>query len=478
MIKHLTIFVLSGLLSASSLLAQTLSETRVCQEHSCHNNPTPVSVMTSHVHHKNEVMLSYRFMNMDMKGIYAGTQAVDKNEVFNNYLAAPDKMRMHMIMAMYGVTNRLTVMAMLNYNTNSMAMSLFTKSGHVHAGATGDTSGVHHMNTSGVSDIKLNVLYNVLNVSNQQLIVSVGMSLPIGNIKTKGAADDAMYPNRNYAYSMQLGSGTYDFLPCLSYWVQKNKATFSAQLSSVIRMNTNALGYKLGNEYGFVVPTGTFMFHLHTYISNSEVDLYGIDYKTLDGRTISLNMAQLYVSDVQLVKLDGSLVNISGKKILKVFEKETDIVGDAPVGNYKSIRFKIGIDATTNALAPTTPSDSAILNKPAMWFSNAAQPDGYVFMNVQEKVDTSAAKNKATVPFAYKIGTNANYKQVTMGDKNFSVEEGKAAFGHLIIDYSKLFDGIDLTKIGNLSVTTASANSTAIAAKIANNMPSMFIYEQ
>ena len=226
-----------------------------------------------------------------------------------------------------------------------------------------------------------------------------------------------------------------------------------------------------------VVPKGTFLFHLHTYIDNNEVDLYNITYSTLEGRKISLNMAQLYVSNIQLVKLDGTVVDVSGKKILKVFEADTDLVGDVPVGNYKSIRFKVGLDAATNTLSPTTPSDSAILNKPAMWFGSSAQPDGYVFMNLQGKIDTSATLDKTPVPFTYKIGTNANYKQVIMGEKNFTVEEGKAIYGHIIIDYSKLFNGIQLNQLSNLSVTTASANSSTIATKIANNIPSMFIYE-
>jgi hypothetical protein len=225
------------------------------------------------------------------------------------------------------------------------------------------------------------------------------------------------------------------------------------------------------------VPKGTFTFHLHTYLDNNEVDAYNIDYPTLDGRKIALNIAQLYLSDIQLVKLDGSTVNLTGKKVFKVLDVETYMVGDAPIGNYKSIRFKVGLDPTTNLLSPTNPSDSAILNKPEMWFGNTAQPDGYVFMNVQGRIDTSANKNKPLVPFAYKIGTNAHYTQVNMGDNPFTVEEGKTAYGHLAIDCNKLFNGISLNQLSNLSVKTASDNNSALATKIANNIPAMFIYE-
>lgn len=224
-------------------------------------------------------------------------------------------------------------------------------------------------------------------------------------------------------------------------------------------------------------PKGTFLLHLHIYIDNNEVDLYNITYTTLDGRNILLSMGQLYISTIQLVKLDGSAVDVPGKKILKVLETDTYLVGDVPVGNYKTIRFKVGLDAATNTLSPTTSSDSSILNKPAMWFGGTAQPDGYVFMNVQGLIDTSSDLSGTAVPFVYKIGTNANYKQVQMPDRNFTISENQVQYGHLLIDYSKIFTGIQLNQNSNLSITTAAENNTALAAKIVSNIPGMFIYE-
>lgn len=228
-------------------------------------------------------------------------------------------------------------------------------------------------------------------------------------------------------------------------------------------------------------PTGVFMMHLHTYIGSTEVDAYNIVYTTDAGRKISLNMAQMYISDIELVKADGSIYSFGSKKLLKVFETETYLIGTTPVGNYKSIRFKVGLDATTNQLNPTTPSDSALLNKPAMWFGSTAQPDGYVFMNVSGSLDTTAgmtATNAQMVPFSYKIGTNANYKQVTMPDKNFSIVKDQVEYGHVLIDYSKLFNGFAINQMGNLMVPYASANSITPATIIVNNIPSMFNYEQ
>ncbi len=225
------------------------------------------------------------------------------------------------------------------------------------------------------------------------------------------------------------------------------------------------------------VETGTFLMHLHTYIDLEEVDLYGIDYQTLNGRTISLDLAQLYISDIQFVRPDGSVYNATGKNILKTLETDTYAVGDVPVGTYKSLRFKVGLAPAVNALAPKASADSLILNQPAMWFGNTAQPDGYVFLHVQGKIDTSADLSHPPVPFNYKIGTNAHYVQVNMSEKNFVVTKGNAAYGHIIVDYSKLFNGVVLNQAGNLSVTTVAENDNDLAKKIANNIPAMFIYE-
>lgn len=195
---------------------------------------------------------------------------------------------------------------------------------------------------------------------------------------------------------------------------------------------------------------------------------------------MSFSLAQLYISAIQLVYIDGSTYDFADKKILKVLKEEAYIIGSAPVGNYKAVRFKVGLSSATNLLSPTTPSDSGILNKSEMWFSSSAQTDGYVFLNLQGKIDTTSSAS-GTIgqmqPFEYKIGTNANYKQVVMPDQTFSIIENQAAFAHITIDYYKLFDGIKFNQASNLSVMTIANNSTTPAKTIANNIANIFIYE-
>jgi len=71
------------------------------------------------------------------------------------------------------------------------------------------------------------------------------------------------------------------------------------------------------------IKKGTFAFHLHSYIDESEVDLYNIPYQTLDGRTISLSLAQLYISEIEAEHTDGSFHPVESSVVLKVLDKET-----------------------------------------------------------------------------------------------------------------------------------------------------------
>ncbi len=243
-----------GFMLALPVFGQTEGEA-FCGTNSCccSDDPTPAGVMISHVHKKNEWMISYRYMGMGMKGLMSGAVSVDKESVFVNYLMAPDDMRMdmHMLMGMYGITPRLTVMAMLNYNSNSMQMSMFDASVHNHPGMGSSPGATHSMKTSGLGDTRLHVLYSLVNRASHQVVASAGVNIPTGSIQKEGGGDEMMYANKRLPYSMQLGSGTKDVLPGITYLYQQEKITFSVQATAVIRMGRNAAGYTLGNESVF-----------------------------------------------------------------------------------------------------------------------------------------------------------------------------------------------------------------------------------
>jgi len=225
------------------------------------------------------------------------------------------------------------------------------------------------------------------------------------------------------------------------------------------------------------VETAPISLHLHTYIGQNEVELYNAVYYTTEGRKLSLSLAQLYISNIKLVKFDGTLYPIGDTILLINIVDQVYSLGNVPVGNYKSIRFDVGLPSAVNG---RTPSGSGKLNRSDMWFSSTAQANNYIFMNVSGKIDTTAAMTAADadmVPFVYKIGTNSHLASVSMPNQTVSVQPGTMAYIHMEADYAQLFSGLDLTNNANLSVATIGDNGSSLSIDIASRIAQMFKYE-
>ncbi len=164
-----------------------------------------------HTHPAGMWMFNYKFMHMNMKGLRDGTSDVSVDKVIPmtgtkyGYMMAQTEMTMdmHMFMAMYGITDRLTVMAMANYLDNKMDMLMNMGKGK---GNTPEPP----MRTSGLGDTEIRGIYKI----NKYFVGSLGLSLPTGDIDKEF---ETMHRTYRQPYDMQLGSGTYDLKPALTY---------------------------------------------------------------------------------------------------------------------------------------------------------------------------------------------------------------------------------------------------------------------
>ncbi|MES2388332.1 MAG: transporter [Bacteroidota bacterium] len=219
-----------------------------CASGCCGPNPTPTGIMISHVHEKGEWMLAYRFMNMESAGMQQGSKTVSDNKVFEKYLMSSSKMQMqmHMLMAMYGLNDRLTIMAMFNYNLSQMSMTMLPGAVHNHGSAGAEVPG-NRVTSNAIGDTKLHALYKLSGNSTYHIVGSMGISIPTGSIAVSGSAK-SMYAGMHLPYSMQTGSGSLEVLPGITYLYSPGRFSYSAQLTGIIRTNYNSIAYKLGNE--------------------------------------------------------------------------------------------------------------------------------------------------------------------------------------------------------------------------------------
>ena len=206
----------------------------------CHNNAhayAPIGVMGSHVHKKGQVMFSYRFMFMDMDGLRDGDSRVgdSENRGAGKYMMLPDDMtmKMHMLGMMYGVTDDLTVGVMLPWIETDM---------DVKAGMTG--SNRFRTRADGIGDIKLSSMYRLWNDEQNTLLLNLGISLPTGTINEERNGQTLGYP-------MQLGSGTVDFMPGLTFSGNTENWAYGVQAIATLRTHRNYRGYNKGNAIKF-----------------------------------------------------------------------------------------------------------------------------------------------------------------------------------------------------------------------------------
>ncbi len=223
----------------------------------------PIGVMADHRHKTGEVMFSYRFMRMDMEGSRIGTEEVSPDSIVttvpNRFFGAPGQpptlrvvpldmtMDMHMFGAMYGLTDRLTLMGMTSYISKDMD--------HVtYRGGMGTTVlGGFTTMSEGFGDTSLTAIYGLDDGSRpeRQLNASLGLSLPTGSITETDRILTPMggTPSPRLPYAMQLGTGSYDLLPAVTFRDVAGKTGYGAQASARVCLSENDEGYCLGDRF-------------------------------------------------------------------------------------------------------------------------------------------------------------------------------------------------------------------------------------
>ena len=214
------------------------------------SSQTPLGIMTDHVHGKGQWMVSYTYMDMMMKGSRIGTSKIGNDVINEYYVMAPDKMsmQMHMAMVMYGVSDRLTLMAMAEYASNNMYMIvspiILSQMPGMQGGAMSDNM---ISKSSGFADTKIYALYSLLNKNNNRIITTAGLNLPTGSTTLSGPT---MFGTiTRLPYSMQIGTGTFRLLPSVTYITANGHLSWGAQAGADINLGMNHQGYRPGNVY-------------------------------------------------------------------------------------------------------------------------------------------------------------------------------------------------------------------------------------
>jgi hypothetical protein len=244
---------LTALLSATLLTSTFVNAGDVPACTDCHVNLTPKGVMGDHLHKPGEYMLSYNFMRMEMGGSQDGTNDLTFAEILTHPNVTGGSLRviptnmtmdMHMVGGMIGITDWLTGMVMVNYHDNSMDHVTFNMAGTAQLGEfTTESSGFGDTEIAGIMSLYKNGAHGING--------TVGVSLPTGSIDEE---DDVLTPMNTrptlrLPYTMQLGSGTYDLKPRLTYTYLTDNWVYGAEYNARIHLGHNDEGYTRGDTH-------------------------------------------------------------------------------------------------------------------------------------------------------------------------------------------------------------------------------------
>ena len=247
-----------------------------------HIDYSPLGVMGNHVHQVGEAMFSYRYGIMEMNGNLNGSTAVSTQDILDaGFMMAPTSMRMemHMLGAMYAASDSITLMAMLPLKRIEM-------SSRMPMPANPSMTMTRQAKTSGAGDLKLAGILPLWATDDHSrtLILNAGLSIPTGSIKETGPGMNAGETMR-LPYPMQLGSGTFDLLPGLTYLAEKDDWSWGTQATSVIRLGENGEGYSLGNRFQ---ATAWYARKLSDMLSAS-ARIEGVTWGNIDGQDTAMN---------------------------------------------------------------------------------------------------------------------------------------------------------------------------------------------
>jgi len=309
----------------------------------------PIGVMGDHLHKKGEWMLSYRYMHMDMDGNRIGTRNVSPKTIVTtvpNRFAPPPTLRivplwmtmdMQMLGAMYAPTNDTTLMAMVNYIDKEMRHITFD-------GPAGSTPlGFFTTNSEGFGDTRITALHRLYEDSVHHVHLNLGLSLPTGSVTERGTilAPDGATPNVRLPYAMQLGTGTFDLLPGLTYTGRVGDFSWGGQFRSEIRLGENDEGYAWGDLYGL---TGWLAYEWAPWISTS-VRLDGWTQDSISGIDPSI------AGPVQTANPDF----YGGEQLFAYFG--ANMVGQTGIIRGHRFAFEVGVPLYRNLNGPQLETD-------------------------------------------------------------------------------------------------------------------------
>ena len=219
--------------------------------------------------------LGYQYVRVNFEQYLSGRDKVSRQQVLANFPVVPADItqQAHIVTVGYEFNDRFSV----NLNLPQVHQSTY----HI---SRVPGYGEFTIDSSGLGDISLSAAYIAWRDDTRILAVDGGFSLPTGSIDELG--NTPRTPGLDQLpYTMQLGSGTVDFQPGVTFAGAAGNIEYGARLQGTVRMGRNDRDYSLSHRAvlkSWVTYTGWKYFHPSFKVSGQVWDrIHGQDSELL-----------------------------------------------------------------------------------------------------------------------------------------------------------------------------------------------------
>lgn len=214
--------------------------------------------------------------------------------------------------------------------------------------------------------------------------------------------------------------------------------------------------------------SGTFKLIFDPYTTGNQPLVFNQPYSDSANYTLQVEGFKFYISNITLVNTNNQEVKIKDVDLIDfktAGENYSSI--NVPLGDYKEIKFGIGVDSVLNNTDPTVYANSHPLSVFQNTYWNWSTQ--YRFIMLEGRADTiSGSNSNLNQLLIYHTGTENLYREYSKS-VNFSVQLNATHEESLKINLNKIFYGVS----GNVDLKSESATHTttnfALALKITEN---------
>jgi cytochrome c peroxidase len=200
--------------------------------------------------------------------------------------------------------------------------------------------------------------------------------------------------------------------------------------------------------------------------------LDSMQYRNADDEVMSVERASYLLSDIAFERADGTWATLADQFVwMDAERKRTTARLDVPDGEYRAMRFAVGLNAKVNASDTTKyPADHAL--NPNLNGLHWSWQGGYIFLALEGKFQTTTTEPKG---YSYHFARTNNYTPITLA-ANLDLTKN----ARLVVDFdiATVLNSPRTLSFVKDGPSTHSRDGDSVAAAIKANLPGAFRIRQ